>query len=108
MFRGPSRIFGSGQLALPDVREMSEVPSGHPGVVGGSPGCSGVMGDPLGCPEVVWMPCQMSGSDRETRPQVREPIPDVRECTRDHLECPGVVERPSRMSGRPSRLFGSD
>ena len=41
----------------------------------------------------------MSGSDRETRPEVREPIPDDRECTRDPLGCPGVIVRPSRMSG---------
>ena len=41
----------------------------------------------------------MSGSDQETHPKVREPIPDVREWTGDPLGCPGVIEMPSRMSG---------
>ena len=52
----------------------------------------------------------MSGSDRETLPEVRDPIPDVQKWTGDPLGCPGVLGRPSWMcvsGGRPSRMTGS-
>ena len=47
----PSRMYGSGQEALPDVLEWS----------GGFPGCPGV----------VKRPSRMSGSGRESLPNVR-------------------------------------
>ena len=47
----------------------------------------------------------------------REALPDVRECSRGcsscpevmggPLGCPGVVVRPSKKFGRPSRMSGS-
>ena len=45
-------------------------------------------------------PSQMTGSGRES-------LPDVWEWSRGPLGCPGVVRRLSRMSGGPSRMFGS-
>ena len=42
----------------------------------------------------------MSESSRET-------LQDVREWSRDLPRCPGVVKRPSLISGRPSRMSGS-
>ena len=39
-----------------------------------------------------------------------ESLPDVQEWSKGYPKCPGVVRRPSRMSGsvrRPSRLSGS-
>ena len=61
--------------ALSDVWECSEGPPGT-----------------LGCPGVVGRPSQMSGSGRET-------LPDVREWSGGPLECPGVVRSSSRMAG---------
>ena len=73
-------MFESGQEAIPNVREWSRDPLGCPGVmggplgcpgvVGGPPGSLGVVGGPPGCPEVVWMPSRMSGSGRQTLPNV--------------------------------------
>ena len=40
----------------------------------------------------------MSGSGRETLPDVRETLPDVREWSGGLPGCPGVVKRPSRIS----------
>ena len=42
----------------------------------------------------------MSGSGRET-------LPDIREWSSNPPECPKVVEKSSRMFGRPSRMSGS-
>ena len=42
----------------------------------------------------------MSGSGREA-------LPNVREWSGGPPRCPGVVVKPSRMSGRPVRMSGS-
>ena len=42
---------------------------------------------------------QMSGSDWETIPDVREPLPYARWCLAGSPKYPGVVGRLSRMSG---------
>ena len=62
MFESPSRMSGSGRLALTDVQEWSGVPSRWPGVVV----------SPLECPAVVGSPFRMSGYGREAFPDVRE------------------------------------
>ena len=62
-----------------DVRELSGGPTERLGV-------------PPGCPGVVGRPSRMSGSGRES-------LPDVREWLRGPPGCPEVVERPYRMSG---------
>ena len=98
--QGHSRMSGSGQEAIQDVREC----------LGGSPVC----------PVVVGRPSQMSGSGRAAlkdvlaaRPDVRvcsggplvspvvvmEALLDFREWSRGPLGCSGVVGRPSHMSG---------
>ena len=41
----------------------------------------------------------MSRSGRETLLDVRQALSDVRECSEGPHGCPGVVGRPSRMSG---------
>ena len=69
---------GSGQMALPDVREWSDGPTGCPGVVG--------------------RPSQMYGSVWKAIPDVREALSDVREWLKGSLGYSGVVGRPSRMS----------
>ena len=67
--RRPSRLFGSGRVALPDIREWSGDPAKCPGVVGVLPECSKELADvrewlggPLGCPGVVGRPSRMSES----------------------------------------------
>ena len=65
-------MFGSGCETLPNVREcwetlpndrqMSRSPTGCAGMVGGLPGCLGV----------VEMPSRMSWSGQKTLPDVRE------------------------------------
>ena len=69
----PSRMTGSGQEALPDVRWVFERTS--------------------------WM----SGSGQEALPNVREALSDVRELSGGSHRCPLVVRRPSQMSVRPFR-----
>ena len=101
MFGSPYRMSSSGQLALPDVREWSAVPSGCPGVVG--------------------RPIRIFGSGRKT-------LQHVQKWSGGPPKCPGVFGRPSlmslsgrkpfwmfgscrealRISGRPSWLSGSD
>ena len=49
----------------------------------------------------------MIGSDRETIPNVWKDLMDIQEWSVGPLGCPGVVESPSRMSKRPSRMSGS-
>ena len=91
-------MIGSGQVVLPDVREWS----------GGPPGCLGVVG----------RPSQMSGSGRESLPDVwggREALPDVWGGQEALLHvrkwlgvlpgCPGVVGRSSRMPGSGREAF---
>ena len=70
---------GSGQEALPNVREWS--------------------GGPPGCPGVVGMSSQMSGSGQESLSDVREALPDVRVWSRGPPGCPRVVG-----SGREAHL----
>ena len=60
--RTPSRMFGSGREALPDVREWLGDPPGYPEWSEGH----------SGCPGVVERPSQMSGSGRDALPEVRE------------------------------------
>ena len=55
-------MFGSGQEALPDVRELSAEPPGWPGVMGGPYKYSGV----------VRRPSWMSETGRKTLLNVRE------------------------------------
>ena len=49
----------------------------------------------------------MSGSGREALPNVREACSDVREWSGNPPGFLGVVGSPSRMSGRPIRMFAS-
>ena len=76
---------GSGRLALPDVWEWSGVP---PGCSGGPPGFLGV----------IEMPSQMSGSDWDALPDVRQlsggPL-DFREWSGDFPGCSGAFRRSS-------------
>ena len=72
-------MLGSVQEALSDVQEWSGL---SPGSLGGPTGCPGVGGGPPECPGVVGRPSRMSGSSRETLPNVQEwwqALPDVRE-----------------------------
>ena len=82
MVRRPSRMFVSGRLALPDVREWSGV----------SPRCLWWLGGPHRCTGVVGSLSWLSGSGWEA-------LPDVREWSGISAKGPGVVGRPSRMSG---------
>ena len=59
-----------------------------------------MVGSPLGFLGVVETNSRMSGRGREA-------LQDVRVWLGDSRECPGVVERPSRISGSPSRMSGS-
>ena len=69
---------GSGQKALPDVREWP--------------------GGPPGCQAAVWRPSRMSRSVQKALPNVREVHSDVREWSGVSLGYPGVVGRLPRMS----------
>ena len=53
---------GSGQEALPNVREWSEGPLGCPGVVGAHSDVRERSGGPTGCQGVFRRPSWMSGS----------------------------------------------
>ena len=59
MSGSPYRMAGSDRLALLDVLEWSGVPSG--------------------CPAVVRRPSWLSWSSRETLPDVRKPLTNIRE-----------------------------
>ena len=63
----PFRMTGSVCEALPDVQEW----------LGSPPGSSGAL---TGCPVVVGRPSRMSGSSRETLPNVWSAFLDVRKC----------------------------
>ena len=89
-FERPSWRSVNGRDTLPDVPEgwealldVRQLSGGPPGCAEGPPNCSGVVG---------W-PFRMSGSGRET-------LPDVRECSEGPLHCPRVVGRLSQKSGR--------
>ena len=84
---------GSCRQALPDVRECSGGPPGHPEVVGMPYWMSGSgrlaipddlewSGDPPGSPGVVGSPSWMSRSGREALLNVRKARLDVREWLR--------------------------
>ena len=79
--REASWMSGSCGEAHPYVREWS----------GDPPSCLRVVGGPPGCPGVVESRSQMSGSSREY-------LTDVWEWSRCLPGCPGVVKRPSQMS----------
>ena len=49
----------------------------------------------------------MSGSGRETLPNVRNALPDIRQWSRDPTGFAGVVGRPYQMSRTPSRMSRS-
>ena len=95
-FGRPSRMTGSGRETLPDVRVRLGGPPECPGVVGSSSQKSG-------------RPFRVSESFREAllddrewslgSPGGREVLPDVQEWLGSPPGCPGVVGRPSRMSG---------
>ena len=73
-------MYGIGREALlgtleviPDVREWSGGPRGCPGVYGEAiPDVREWLRGPPGCPGVVGKPSRMTGSGRETLPNVRE------------------------------------
>ena len=89
---GPSRMFGNGHIAIPEVQEWLE--------------------DPPRCPGVVGSPSQMSRICRKTQPDVQEwseALPDSRS-VRETLPDVRVGGMPSRMSGSgrgPSRMSGN-
>ena len=87
---------GSGEEALPDVRMVS--------IPYQMSGCSVSL---TGCPGVGGWPSQKSGSGREAFPDVRDALPVVCEWLGGPPGCSRVVERPSRMFRRPSRMSGS-
>ena len=90
-------MFGSGRVALLNVREaLSDVRERS--------------GGPPGCPGVVGRPSLMSGSGRVALSDVREALLEVRKLHGGPPVCSGVVGRPSQLSGsggRPSRMSGS-
>ena len=80
---------GSGQEAIPNVRELSV--------------------DSLGCPGVIVRPSQMSRSGREALPNVRQCSGFPLTFLAGSLRFPVVVGNPPRCPGvvrRPSRIFG--
>ena len=135
--RRHSRISGSGQVALPVVREWSGDPAKCLGGVGRPPGCPRGFADVWEwsrglseCPGVVGRRARISGSGQVALPNVREwweALPDVQEasrmsgsvkgppeclggpagCSVGPFGCPGLFERPSRMSGRPYQMSES-
>ena len=112
----PSRMTGSGRVAVPDFPEWSVDPPGCPAEVGGLPDVRQLSGGPpvssggqprgmgmVGTPSLMSLkgrlPFRMSSSCQVTLPYMRETLPVVRWWSADPLGCPGVVERPSWMSG---------
>ena len=77
------------------------------------PEVRGWLGVSLGCLGEVGRPSQISGSGRETLPNVREwwePLPDVWQLSGNPSECSREVGGPfgcSRVVWRPSRMSGS-
>ena len=110
----------SSRESLPNVREWSGGPPASPEVVGRPSRMSLSLGGPSGCPAFVEMtpghpgghpgcsgvietPSRMSGSGRES-------LPDVWLWSGGPSKWPGVVGGPSgcpAVVGRPSRLSGS-
>ena len=91
MFGSPYQIFGSDRESLPDVWKWSEDPRGCPGVVWRPSRMLEWSGCPPGCSGVVGRPSQMSGSGRETLPDVPEwweALLDVREWWGGPPGCP--------------------
>ena len=69
-----------------------------------------MIGDPPGCPGEVGSPSQMSGSSRETLPNICKILMDIQEWSVGPPVCLGVVGRLSRcpgVVGRASRMTGS-
>ena len=99
----------SGLEALLDDREWSGVPPECPEWFGGLPRCPAVIGrssrvsgsgrDTLSDVPVGWEALPMSGSFWEALPNMQEAFPVVQELSGGLHECPGVVWRPSRISG---------
>ena len=94
--RRPSRMAGSGRETLPDVWVWS----------GGPLGCLGVVGSLFKMSGVVLIPSRMSGRTSQKSGGTyrmsgsgRLALPNVQEWSGDPPVCPGVVGRPSRMSG---------
>ena len=89
--------------ALLDVRELS----------GDPPGCPGVVIEPHGYPGDFGRPFRMSGSRRESLPDVRggrETLPDVwggQEALTDVWKWLGVLPGCSRVVGRRSQMSRS-
>ena len=83
---------GSGRETLPDLREWSGGPPRFAGVVGRPSRTSGSGRDAA---RIFWScrkTTRISGRGREAHP-------DVWEWPGDPPKCPGVIGRPSRMSG---------
>ena len=88
-------MYRSGLETLLDVREWS----------GDPPDCPGVVGRLF---QKFGRPSRMSGSCRETLPDVPEgweALPDDRKWLGDTPGCLGVVGWPSRMSGNGQEAF---
>ena len=98
----PSQNSGSGRQTLPDVRVWTKC---APGSLGGGKrlsGCPGVVQSPYVCPGEFGRPSRMSGSGRETLPDIRsslEALLKFWEWSIDPPGCPSVDGMPSRMSG---------
>ena len=93
---------GSCNEALPYVQEWLE---DHARVVGGPPGCPGVVGSPF---RKIERSARTSGNGRDTLPDVPEgwkAIPDDRQLSGVPPEYPGVVGSSSRMSGSGREAF---
>ena len=121
----PSQMSGSGREALPNVREWLGNPPGCPGSLHGCLGVVGSpsqkLGGPLECLGLVRRLSQMSESGLEALPDVqelskalpdvwdgREAIPNVRKWLGVPPGCPGVVRRPSRMSGSGRKAISNN
>ena len=109
---------GSSRKAIRNVREWLEGPPGRPEDV--QEALSYIRewsGGSLRNPVAVERPSRMSGSGRETLSDVREalsvsgscpePLTDSRVWLGGPPGCLAVFGKPSRMSGRPSRISGS-
>ena len=99
----PSQISGSGWESLSNVREWSEDAAERPGVVGGPPGCPGVVGTHCRTSRSGGRPSRISRSCRETLSDVREALSNVWECSEGPPGCPGGFSDHSRTSVRASR-----